>query len=112
MSSIHRRAVICGVLHFFGTIVLGFMLVGAAASGLSDAHQSEPAGLNIVIWLLLILQAPVALAQWIAVKTSHSGGAGLPLAALGLIAFHSSIGYGYLIAFLVGKFMGKAKHDA
>jgi hypothetical protein len=87
------------------------MALGGAASGLSDAPQAEPAGLNIVVLLVLILQAPVALAQWIAVKASH-GGDGLPFAALCLIAFHSSIGYGYLFAFLLGKVTGKAKSDA
>ena len=110
MSNIHQRAVICGVLHFFGTIILGFMIIGGAASGLSDAPQREPAGLDIAVFLIFVFQAPAALAQWIAMKMNPSG-IGLPLAALSLIAMQSSIGYGYLIAFLVGKFMGNTKHD-
>ena len=101
MSKFHERAITYGVIYFFASLILGFMLVAGAASGLSDAPHGEPAGLGLVVCLVFVLQAPVALVQWIAMKMSPSGEVGLDMSTLALLALFSSLGYGYLIAFLV-----------
>jgi hypothetical protein len=107
MSNFHERAITFGAIHFFATIILGFMLLAGAASGLSDAPHGEPVGLGVVVFLVLILQAPVVLAELIAKKMSPSGEVGLELSTLCLLAMFSSLCYGYLIAFLVRKFKNK-----
>jgi len=110
MSKFHERVIIYGAFYFFATLVLGFMFVAAAASGLSDAPNEGTSGAGIVIGLLFIFQTPVVLIQLIYRKMSPNGSADLDLSTLGLLTLFSSFFYGYLIAFLLRKYKKKTKN--
>jgi len=100
MASLHTKAIVIAVIHYFlsfGVAFLGFAV--AWGSGLSDASHGDGA-----LWLfgffLVVLQAPVALIQWMAAHASADGKTGLEIPIILLLAIPSSLFYGYMIAFL------------
>jgi len=92
-----------GILHFIATLVLGFLCLAAASSGLSDSYQGNSGGDGVLVALVCVFQAPVALAQWLAIQFSADGKTGLEMKTLFLVAIPSSLAYGYLISSLVRR---------
>jgi len=107
MSSIHTKAFVIAIVHYLLSFGIAFLAFAAAwGSALSDAYHGG-AGLGLFGFLLVILQAPVALVQWLAIHASTDGKTGLQLPALVLLAMPSSLIYGYVIASL---FRSKPSH--
>jgi hypothetical protein len=100
MRSIHAKAFVIAIVHYVLSFAVGF-LAFAVASGaaLSDSYNGDNRwGLFPV--LVVILQAPVALVQWLAIHLSADGKTGLRMAALVFLGMPSSLLYGYVIAFV------------
>jgi hypothetical protein len=76
-----------------------WLLLPLGAQGLSDVYHGD-AGLGLFGFLLVVLQAPVALIQWLAIHASPDGKTGLQIPGIVLLAMPSSLIYGYVIAFL------------
>lgn len=102
--SIFGLAIIIGAIHFFVSLMLLMMLMAGAASGLSDApHHGDSSQGDFLASALAILQAPVALAQWIAIKCHPDTHTGLPIRLLIFFAMIWSVVFGVLAAKLYGK---------
>jgi len=100
MSSIHSKALVIAVVHYLLSFAVGFLAFAVAwGSALSDVYHGD-AGLGLFALLLIVLQAPVALIQWLVIHASADGKTGLHIPGLVLLAMPSSLIYGYVIAFL------------
>ena len=100
MSAIHTKAFVIALVHYFLSFGVAFLAFAAAwGSGLSDAYHGE-GGLGLFGFVLVVLQAPVALIQWIAAHASADGKTGLQIPAILLLAIPSSLLYGYVLAWL------------
>ena len=104
MSSIHIQAFLIAIVHYLLSFCVAFLAFAVAWGwGQSDA------GLGPYGFILVVLQAPVALIQWLVVHWSIDGKTGLEIPALALAAIPSSLIYGYVIALLFRR--PKPKHD-
>jgi hypothetical protein len=100
MRSFHTKAFLIGVVHYLLGFGVAFLAFAAAwGSGLSDTDHGD-GGSGLFGFILLVLQAPVALVQWLAMRASADGKTGLQIPTLVLLAMPSSLLYGYVIAFL------------
>jgi len=100
MSSVHTKAFAIAVVHYalsFGIAFLAFAV--AFGSALSDTYHGD-AGPGLLGFVVVALQAPVALVQWLVIRASAVGKTGLQIPALLFLAIPSSLLYGYFIAFL------------
>jgi hypothetical protein len=74
-----------------------FCFAEAWGTALSDSYNGEPGRLD---GLLYLLEAPVALIQWIVIRCHPQSHTGLGLAGLFLIAVVWSAGFGWISAVL------------
>ena len=101
MNTLRSRALACAAVHFLVSVGIFWLAFSAGSgSGLSDSYHGDQ-GLGFFTFILVILQAPVALIQWLVGHFSSDGKTGLPAAALAVLAMLSSVAYGYVIARLV-----------
>jgi hypothetical protein len=100
MKSVHAKAFVIAIVHYVLSFAVGFLAFAMAwGRALSDAYNGDDRwGLFPV--LFVVLQAPVALIQWLAIHWSADGKTGLRLAALVFLGMPSSLLYGYVIAFV------------
>ena len=98
MTTLRKRALTISVVHFFVSLGFAFLALSAGiGSGLSDSYHGDQ-GLGFFTFILVILQAPVAIIQWLVGHFSSDGKTGLPAGALAVLAMLSSLAYGYIIA--------------
>jgi hypothetical protein len=100
MRTIGGKAFIIAIVHYLLSFVVGFLVFAVAwGAALSDSYNGDN-GLGFFAILLVVLQAPVALVQWLVVRVSADGKTGLPITTLVFLGMPSSLLYGYVIAFL------------
>ena len=100
MSSLHAKAFSIAIVHYLVSFGIAFMAFASAwGSGLSDTYQGG-SGFGLFGLLAVVLQAPVAIIQWLAIHASPDGKTGLQISTIVLIAIPSSLIYGYILAFL------------
>jgi hypothetical protein len=98
----NRPLLIAGI-HFLLSMAVGFLAFAAAwGSGLSDANHGDGGAMVFGI-LLAILQAPVALIQWLAMHASANGKTGIELPWILPLTALSSVFYGHILAFLIRR---------
>lgn len=86
-------------IHFFICLVIGFIVFTVAfGQGLSDSYQEESPLQSILTLILTVLEAPIALVQWIATKYHPQAHTGLPLSCLVCLGALWSIAFGWLSA--------------
>jgi hypothetical protein len=100
MTSVHKRAFVIGIIHYVASFGIGFLAFAIAwGTALSDSYHGD-SGLGFLTFFLIVLQAPVALIQWLVAHFSADGKTGLQIPAIVLLAMPSSLIYGYGIAIL------------
>ena len=113
MKEIHTKAFLIAMGHFAVSVIAGFAAYAIAfGSALSDSY-TESSGIRLPELLLMILQAPVYLVDWVVKHYSADGKSGLNLSGVFLVGSLSSILYGYAIAsvFLRGRTEPKSEID-
>ena len=96
------RFILFATLHFGASILLGFMVFATGwGSALSDSYSPAPT-IGIFSLMLIILQAPVALAQWVLIRISNDQ-TGLGLDSLISLGVLWSLLVGVLFAQLTRK---------
>src|SRR5215204_4866624 len=94
--SIHAKAFVIAMVHYALSLAVGFLAFAMAwGRALSDSYNGDDR-LGLFPVLVVVLQAPVALVQWLAIHFSGDGKTGLRMAALVFLGMPSSLLYGYV----------------
>src|SRR5262245_13938282 len=102
--SLIPSALIIATLHFMLSLLLSIVVFAAASgSSLSDSYQIPSPLLKALTSLLLILQAPVALIQWLIINNHSETHTGLGLQYLVLLGAIWSAMLGCLVSALKRK---------
>jgi hypothetical protein len=102
--SLILSALVIAAFHFMFSLLLAFTLfVSAWGSSLSDSYQTSSPFSEALTLLLLILQAPVALTQWLIIKNHPQTHTGLEMQYLILLGASWSAALGWLISILRRK---------
>jgi hypothetical protein len=97
------RAILFGVSHLGLSMALGFMAFAAAwGSALSDADHGESMAGNLFAYVVMLLQAPIALVHLILVKTSSTQ-TGLDVSSMLMLATLWSFIVGVIFSQLTRK---------
>jgi hypothetical protein len=108
----HTRAFVISIVHYLLSLGIASSAFTAAwGAAMSDAYHRDD-NLGLFSFLLVILQAPVALIQWLVIHSSADGKTGLHIPAIVLLAMLSSLIYGYAVAFLFRSPKPKDHHVA
>jgi ATP/ADP translocase len=102
--SLIRSPFVIGVLHFSLSFAVAIAMFAVAwGSGLSDSYQSSSAFSKGLTLLPVISQAPIALIQWLVIKSHPETHTGLGVQYLVLLGMIWSAVVGWLVRVVSGR---------